>query len=134
MNTNRSEKARSHSVLWVLGQATGVIGPGVFTTIVIFGVVQYREFWPFLPIAVVLWIGVALAWKWQLIAGIVQIVAGVTLPLVFYSVGLVIDPAGHLGAALGVIIIVFLCSLPLLMSGVFLLLSWKRGSGDIYHS
>ena len=126
MSTARSEKSKSRGILWACGLATGIIGSGAFTAIVIFGFVQYREFWPFIPIAVVIWAGLALAWKWLLIAGIVQIVVSVTLPLIFHSVALAIDPAGHLGAALGVIIIVFLCSLPLLISGVFLLLSWKK--------
>ena len=126
MNTTGSDKTRSRGVLWACGLAAGIIGPGVFTAIVIFGVARYREFWPFVPIAVVLWSGVALAWKWQLIAGIVQIIASVTLPFIFHAVALAIDPAGHLGAALGTIIIVFLCSLPFLISGILFLLSWRK--------
>ena len=123
---NSRGRPRGRGDLWRAALITGIIGPVVFSGIAAFGVSQYLEVWPFLLMAVVLWTGVALAWKRQLIAGITQIVAGVALPFVFYTVALAIDPAGHLGAALGLIIVFFFCSLPFLISGILFLIVWRK--------
>jgi len=107
------------------GFAIGIIGPIAFTAIVLYGLIQHSEFWPFIPIAVVSWSGVVLARKWQLIAGITQIIIGVALPFVFYFVVELIDP-GSFGAALGLLLIACLCSIPLSISGIIIIISWKR--------
>lgn len=108
-----------------VGLGIGIIGPSIFTIIVIFGLVQTSEFLLFIPIAVASWSGVALVWKWRLIAGIVQIVIGTALPVVFYFIAEAIDP-GSFGAALGLILIAFLCSIPFIVSGIILIISWIR--------
>jgi len=107
------------------GSAICIVGPIAFTAIVLYGLIQDTDFWPFLPIAVVSWTGVALARKWQFIAGITQIVLGVALPLVFYFVTEAIDP-GSFGATLGLVLIAVLCSPPLLVSGIILIVSGIR--------
>ena len=108
-----------------IGLVFGIIGPGIFTIIVIFGLVQYSEFWPFIPVAIISWIGVALICKCHLAAGITQIIIAVSLPFVFYFIAGLIDP-GSFGSSLGLILIACLCSIPLSISGIIIIITWKR--------
>jgi len=108
-----------------IGLAIGIIGPSIFTVIIIFGLTQYSEFWPFIPVAIISWTGVALIRKWHLAAGITQILIAVSLPFVFYFLAAVIDP-GSFGASLGLILIACLCSIPLSISGVIIIISCKK--------
>jgi len=106
------------------GLVVGIIGPIALTAIVIYALVQDVKTWPLIFIAIISWSGVALAQKWRLIAGIFQIALCVALPFIFHAAILAIDPQGDLGAAFAFIIVIPICSLPLLISGIIIIISW----------
>ena len=101
----------------------GVAGSGISTW---FGARFVAEWLFFLPLIIVPWVGLVLAWRWPLIGGVILAVAGF-LPIVALMNLTRIDPNEALGAALALMFVLPLITLPLVSSGILNIVRWYKG-------
>jgi len=102
----------------------GVAGSGAST---LFGARFVAEWLFFLPLIIVPWVGLVLAWRWPLIGGVILAVAGF-LPIVVLMHLSRIDPAEALGVALALFLFVLpWMTLPLVSSGVLNIVRRLKG-------
>ncbi len=119
----RAEKGTSkRGCLLKSAFSTGIAG-SVFSTL--FG--AFLAEWLFyLPLFIVPWVGLVLTWRWPLIGGVILAVAGF-LPIVALMNLTRIDPNEALGAALALMFVLPLITLPLVSSGILNIVRWYKG-------
>jgi len=102
---------------------TGVAGSGFSTW---FGALFVAEWLFFLPLIIVPWVGLVLAWRWPLIGGVILAVAGF-FPIYALMIVTRIDPAEAFGVALALGFVLPGITLPLVSSGVLNIVQWLKG-------
>ena len=107
--------------------SAGVAGSGFST---LFYALIAAEWLFFLPLIIVPWVGLVLAWRRSLIGGliggVILAVAGF-LPIVVLMHLSRIDPAEAFGVALALVFVLPLITLPLVSSGVLNIVRWLQG-------
>ncbi len=112
----------------------GVAGSGFST---LFGALFVAKWLFFLPLIIVPWVGLVLAWRWPLIGGliggVILAVAGY-LPIYTLMILTRVDPPEALGAAMALGLVLPFITLPLVSSGVLMVSSgvlnivrWRKG-------
>ena len=101
----------------------GVAGSGISTW---FGARFVAEWLFFLPLIIVPWVGLVLAWRWPIIGGVILAVAGF-LPIYVIGIYQSVEPSDAFGAALALGLLVLPgITLPLVSSGVLNIVRWLK--------